>query len=332
MDNSLSLLILGAMIATFLLVVGLTMPTRSNSSSGDATLEEAVGSNRQYRARSLTGTPLLVPLTRSAVRRSAKNDAQNANYLKLLKQANWYWAPGEAVPPVRSAPFWNLETLWGEKYAKGVIFGGTAFAVVVVLGVIFAPIFFGFDWRPGIIAAFVLGGALYMMGYGDPDGQLAGAAANRQRELSLEMGFRIAELRSDVLAGYTIQRAIRNMATKPGGPFIEELRRIVAVLNTSKDDTVAMDVFMDRNTGSEIVQEFANQIKMVTREGGEIAPALNVLTDAAQNRLRQQIMMQGRKNLQDMSRPVGLVSLLVTFMLLVIPVVYSIITSLNTFG
>jgi hypothetical protein len=331
MDNYLSLLILGSMIATFLLVIGLTMPSKVNSSSGDATLEEAVGSNRQYRARSLTGTPLLLPLTRYAVRRSSKTDAANANYLRLLKQANWYWAPGEAVPPVRSAPFWNLETLWGEKYAKGVIFGGTAFALIFVLGVIFAPIFYGMDWRPGGVAALVLGLALFMMGYGDPDGQLAGSAASRQRELGLEMGFRIAELRSDVLAGYTIQRAIRNMASKPGGPFIEELRRIVAVLNTSKDDSVAMDAFMDRNTGSEIVQEFGNQIKMVTREGGEIAPALNVLTDAAQNRLRQQIMQQGRKNLQDMSRPVGIVSLLVTFMLIIIPVIFSIINGLNTF-
>ena len=63
----------------------------------------------------------------------------------------------------------------------------------------------------------------------------------------------------------------------------------------------------------------------------EIAPALNVLTEAAQNRLRQQITMQGRKNLQEMGRPVGVVSLLVTFMLIIIPVVYSIANSLGDF-
>jgi hypothetical protein len=331
MDNQLSLLILGAMIATFLLVIGLTMPTRVNVTSGEATMEEALGTNRQYRARSLSGSSMMLPFMRAAVRRSTKTDGQNVQYLKFLKQANWYWAPGEASPPVRHAPFWNLETLWGEKYAKAAIYGGTMFAIMIVVGVAIAPIFFGLDWKPGVIAAFVLGGGLALLGFGEPDGKLIDSAVDRQRELGLEMGFRIAELRSDVLAGYTMQRAIRNMASKPGGPFIEELKRIVAVLNTSKDDSVAMDAFMDRNSGSEIVQEFGNQIKMVTREGGEIAPALNVLTEAAQNRLRQQIMQQGRKNLQDMSRPVGIVSLVVTFMLIIIPVVFSIINSLNVF-
>jgi hypothetical protein len=331
MDQTLSMLIFGAMIATFLLVVGITMPTKANSSSGAATMEDALNANRQYRARSLGGNQLLMPAMRMAVRRATKTDSMNTQYMKWLKQANWYWAPGEAVPPTKTAPFWNLETLWGEKYIKAALYGGTVFASVLVLGTIFGPLFFGIDILPGIIAAFVLGGGVALLGFGEADGLVMDASANRQRELGLEMGFRIAELRSDVLAGYTIQRAIRNMASKPGGPFTEELRRIVAVLNTSKDDGVAMDSFMDRNGASEIVQEFGNQIKMVTREGGEIAPALNVLTEAAQNRLRQQIMQQGRRNLQDMNRPVGVVSLLVTFMLIIVPVVFSIINSLNVF-
>ncbi len=331
MDSSLSLLIILAMVATFLLVIGITMPQKSALTSGAATMEEALGANRQYRSRSFGNSGVLMPVMRAAVRRSTKTDSLNQQYLRWMKQANWYWAPGEAVPPVRTAPFWNLETMWGEKYIKAAIYGGTTFSIIIVLAVFFGPLFFGWDILPGIGAALFLGFGLGLMGFGEPDGQAQDAAANRQRELGLEMGFRIAELRSDVLAGYTMQRAIRNMATKPGGPFTEELRRIVAVLNTSKDDTVAMDSFMDRNGASEIVQEFGNQIKMVTREGGEIAPALNVLTEAAQNRLRQQIMQQGRKNLQDMSRPVGVVSLLVTFMLIIIPVVFAIINSLNVF-
>lgn len=330
MDQNLPLILIGAMVATFLLVLGIAMPNTSRSASQMA-MEQTLGASRQYRARSMGGNQSLMPIMQAAVRRANKNDSANQKYLKLLKQADWYWAPGEASPPSRKAPFWNLETLWGEKYIRGVVYGATAFGIVAFVGMIYGPLFFGTTILTGLIAAVVLGAIVALVGYADPDGAVAGAAETRQRELGLEMGFRIAELRSDVLAGYTIQRALRNMAQKPGGPFVEELRRVVAVLNTTKDETMAMDAFMERNSGSEIVQEFANQIKMVTREGGEIAPALNVLTEAAQNRLRQQITMQGRKNLQEMGRPVGVVSLLVTFMLIIIPVVYSIANSLGDF-
>ncbi len=330
MDSLLPLLLIAAMVATFLIVVGITMPTETRSASQIA-MEQALGANRQYRARIMGNNSSLMPLMQAAVKRANKTDGTNQQFLRWLKQANWYWAPGEAAPPSPAAPFWNLETMWGEKIIRASMYGGTVFAIVAFVGMIYGPLFFNTTIAPGLIAALVLGGGVAFVGFGEPDGAVADTSASRQRELGLEMGFRIAELRSDVLAGYTIQRAIRNMAARPGGPFIEELRRIVMVLNTTKDESAAMDAFMERNSGSEIVQEFANQIKMVTREGGEIAPALNVLTEAAQNRLRQQITQQGRKNLADMSRPVGVVSMLVTFMLIIIPVVFSIISTLNTF-
>ena len=115
-----------------------------------------------------------------------------------------------------------------------------------------------------------------------PDSSLAGAAGKRQKELALEMGFRIPELRGDVMAGNTIQRAIRNMSRRPGGPFVEELRRAVAVLDITKDDTLAMDQLIERNEGNELVNEFANSLKMVSRQGGQIGPVLNVLADLSQ--------------------------------------------------
>ncbi len=321
---------IGGMLATFLIVLGVA-GNRDARTSAESTLAEGLVKSPQYRARSMGGSAVMMPLMTAAIKAAAKDDSTNQKYLRLLKMANWYWAPGEAAPPSLKAPFWNLETLWGEKYIKGMLIFTIVFSLVAILGALYGSGVMGYPLYYPILGGLALGGIGGLMGFSDPEGLLQGAAASRQRELGLEMGFRIGELRSDVLAGYTIQRAIRNMSQRAGGPFAEELKRVVTVLNTTKDETLAMDSFMDRNAGNELVQEFANQIKMVSREGGEIAPALNVLTDAAQNRLRQQIVQQGRKNLQEMSRPVGIVSLFVTALLILLPVVYSIMSTIGKF-
>jgi Flp pilus assembly protein TadB len=330
MDNILIALVIVAMIATFLIVVGIAWPVESQS-SGNFAVDSTINSTLQYRSRSMGKGQAMMPLMRAAIKESAKNNATNQKYLRWLKMADWYWGPNEPVPPNRAAPFWNLETLWGEKFIRAAIYGLVVFGAVGILGSLYGALFLNLPILVSLLVALALGGLIGVLGYSEPDSTVLSAAQVRQRDLSLEMGFRMAELRSEVLAGYTIQRAIRNIAQRPGGPFVEELRRVVAVLNATKDEGLAMDAFMDRNSGSEIVQEFANQIKMVSREGGEIAPALNVLTEAAQNRLRQQINTQGRKNLQDMSRPVGLASLFVTSLLIIVPVIVAITSTIFEF-
>ena len=72
---------------------------------------------------------------------------------------------------------------------------------------------------------------------------------------------------------------------------------------------------------NELVIEFANGIKMVSRQGGQIGPALNVLADLAQQRLRLNIQSQARRNLQEMTRPIGRSSLIVVTLLVIAPAV-----------
>jgi Flp pilus assembly protein TadB len=317
-NDILLLIIIGGAVATFLVALGLALPPENNS-PGALAVEENVKGLSQFRPRIMGKSNLMLPAMQYATKRAAKTDSTNQRYLRQLKQANWYWGPGEAVLPSPKAPFWNLETIWGEKIISAVLYGAIVFALVAVFGTIYGRLLGNIASYIPLLAGIALGAIVALLGFTGPDSQLSAAAVSRQRELTLEMGFRISELRSDVLSGYTIQRAIRNIAVRPGGPFVEELRRVVTVLNATKDEGLAMDSFLDRNATNEMVQEFANQIKLVTREGGEIAPALNVLTDAAQNRLRQQINAQGRKNLQEMSRPVGLASMIVTALLIMLP-------------
>jgi Flp pilus assembly protein TadB len=319
-------LIVVGMVAVFLLFVGIAAPKKLKR---EVDLSKA--SLAHFRARSIGNSKMLNSVTDASVRRALRKDGINDRYLIQLKQANWYWEPGEPAMPNSRAPFWNVETLWGEK-----IFGALLFSTIgTIVFVFFAAFISLVTGAPLTILIGLAVGFGLVFGYfsfRSPDNLLASAAARRQRELTLEMGYRIPELRADVLAGYTVQRAIRNLAVRPGGPFVEELRRAVNILDITKDDTQAMDQLIDRNDGNELLAEFANSIKMVSRQGGQINPILNVLADQAQQHLHLSIQSQSRKNLQEMTRPIGISSLVVTSLLIIIPAIAGVLSSLTTMG
>ena len=314
------------MLAVFLIFVGIATPKQIKR---EVDLSQASFSH--FRARSIGNSKMLSGVTEVSVRRALHKDGVNARYLSQLKQANWYWEPGEPAMPNPKAPFWNVETLWGEKIFSALLFGALGTITFLFVSVLVSVIS-GIPLT--ILAGFAVGIGL-ALGYASfrsPDSILAAAALRRQREMALEMGYRIPELRADVLAGFTIQRAIRNLAVRPGGPFVEELRRAATILDITKDDTLAMDQLIDRNEGNELLAEFANSIKMVSRQGGQISPILNVLADQAQQHLRLNIQGQARRNLQEMTRPIGLSSLLVTSLLIIVPALAGVLTSMTMMG
>ncbi len=313
-------------VAVFLLFVGITLPQNIKR---EVDLSKA--SLAHFRSRSIGRNRMLSGLANTSVRRALRKDSLNDRYLRQLKQANWYWEPGEPAMPNPKAPFWNVETLWGEKIFSALLF--TALGICIFLLLAFIVSVAG-NISFTILAAIAVGGGL-IFGYASfrsPDNLLASAALRRQRELTLEMGYRIPELRADVLAGYTIQRAIRNMAVRSGGPFVEELRRAANVIDITKDDTLAMDQLIDRNDDNELLVEFANSIKMVSRQGGQIGPILNVLSDQAQQHLRLNIQGQARRNLQEMTRPIGLSSLVVTSLLIIAPAIAAVLINMASMG
>lgn len=314
------------MLAVFLIFVGIATPKQIKR---EVDLSQA--SFFHYRARSIGNSKMLSGVANASVRRALRKDGVNARYLSQLKQANWYWEPGEPAMPNPKAPFWNVETLWGEKIFSTLLLTALGTVIFLIMAV-FISIFAGL---PITVMAGIAVGAGLVFGYASfrsPDSMLAAAALRRQREMALEMGYRIPELRADVLAGFTIQRAIRNLAVRPGGPFVEELRRAATILDITKDDTLAMDQLIDRNEGNELLAEFANSIKMVSRQGGQISPILNVLADQAQQHLRLNIQGQARRNLQEMTRPIGLSSLVVTSLLIIIPALAGVLTNMMTMG
>ena len=319
----LELLVIAIAIGVFMLFLGLALPKQPKRD-----IFKSAQLPRQMRPRSIGKSKTFSVIAGMGVRRALTDDSVNQNYMRMLKQANWYWEQGEPTMPNIKAPFWNLESLWGEKYFGGVIYGGVVAILILVVGVMLSIVGKA-TVTPFILVALLFGLAVGFFAFNMPDDALKGVAVRRQRMLSLEMGYRIPELRSDVMSGNTIQRAIRNMALRPGGPFVEELRRAVAVLDITKDDVLAMDQLIERNDGNELLAEFANSLKMVSRQGGQISPVLNVLAELAQQRLRLNITAQSRRNLQEMTRPIGISSLMVTTLLIIIPAIVGVIGKLG---
>ena len=199
----------------------------------------------------------------------------------------------------------------GEKIFSALLFSAVGIVVFLVLGTLIS-IFTGLPLMVMMGIALGSGLAFGYASFRSPDSLLASAASRRQRELSLEMGYRISR------AARRRAGRLHHSARHPqpgragqGGPFVEELRRAATILDITKDDMLAMDQMIDRNDGNELLAEFANSIKMVSRQGGQISPILNVLADQAQQHLRLNIQGQARKNLQEMTRPIGISCLVV---------------------
>ena len=325
------LLALAGGLAVFLIVAG----TAGNAGSASGSAHPMY---RPRTARSLgkAGPDAVSIVVRAGAGRALRADAVNARYLRQLKQADWYWAPAEPVPQKRRAPFWNLETLWAEKYFGGLLGGAGAAGLILLAGMLglLTLEFTGASPAGLAMPALGVGAALVgalgaALGFTNPDAQLATAAVSRQRELSLELGFRIGEIRSDVLAGVTLPTAIGNLSRRAGGPFSEELRRMTTALKVDADEVAAVNTLLDRNQGNEFVIEFGNTVRMALLHGARVESALNALADAAQIRLRQTIQAQGRRNAQEMARPVALTTTLVISMLVIAPAIAGIVAGIG---
>ena len=269
--------------------------------------------------RRARGNALLRVLARYGAQRGASSPA-NARYLRLLKQANWHWEAGEPLPPSARALFWNIETLWAEKYLTAALHSIVTLAGAWLLLVMNELLTGDLALVASVVAALIIG----WIGWTSPDSALTSEARRRQRLIGLEMGYRLPELRSDVLAGRTIMSALRDLSQRPGGAFVEELRRVVLAFDVLKDEAAALAILVDRNHGNEMISEFVNQMTMAIVHGHEVNRVLNVLASAAQQRLLQQIAVQGRRNAQEMGRPLAAGSVLILALLIMLPAAFTI--------
>ncbi len=243
----------------------------------------------------------------------------NARYLRLLKQADWYWGPGEPAAPNPKAPFWNLETMWGKKLFHGITF---ALGGLVLVGALALAL----RWPPALALAGLLAGVI---GFLDPDSEVAGAAEKRRRQIILEMGYKVPELRVAVRSGKTFQAALRYLTARPGGPFVKELHRALAVYDITADMGRGLAAVIERNSLCEPLVALCGDLMAVLAEGGEVGVALEAHADTAQHEQRRLLRQQGQDNTQQMTYLVSGVTLLVIFALVGGPALWTVVTNMG---
>jgi len=245
----------------------------------------------------------------------------NERYLLLLKQADWYWAPGEPAPPTPDAPFWNLETLWTTKLLHAGLFG--------LGGLVLAGAAVAVFHAPPLLA--LLGLALGPVGFFDPDGELSEAAEKRKRQIVLEMGYKVPELRVYVRSGRTFVSALRYLTARPGGPFVKELHRALQVYDITADLERGLRVVMERNLLCEPLVNLCGDLMAVLAEGGELGVVLEAHTDTAQHEQQRLLRQQGQDNTQQMTYVVSATTLVVIFLLIGGPALWTVMVNLGGF-
>jgi Flp pilus assembly protein TadB len=222
----------------------------------------------------------------------------NARYLRQLKQADWYWAP---------------------KLFHALLFaaGGLVLAGVPTLL---------YSWHPTIplVAAIAAGVA----GFFDPDSELAGAAEKRRRQIILEMGYKVAELRAYIQSGRTFAAAMRYLTQRPGGPFVKELFRVLQIYDITADLDRGLRVVLERNAMCQPLISLIGDLLAMTGQGGEVGPVLEAHSDTAQHEQARLLRQQGEDNSQQMSYVVAGTTLVVIFLLIGMPALWTVMTTL----
>jgi hypothetical protein len=230
----------------------------------------------------------------------------NDRYLRQLKQANWYWAPGDDAPPVPEAKFWNLETLWATKLFQALSFG--------LVGLLAAGALAALAGLP-LVASLAVASVAAAVGFFDPDSDLAGKAEERRRQIVLEMGAKVPEMRTYALSGRSLPFILRRMTDRPGGPFVEELYRTLQVYASTTSLQRGLELLIDRNQLCQPLVNFCGDLLAILNEGGELGKVLDTHADTALHEERRLLRRQGQENTQNMSLVVAGTTLVVIFLL-----------------
>ncbi len=162
-------------------------------------------------------------------------------------------------------------------------------ANAIILGVGFLPVALGLG---------ALG--LYL-----PDFHLRQLVQKRREIVRTEMAFVLHRLAIQVAAGQALPQALEQIALKPGGPFIQELRQVSNDISTGRTLTEALDALAARAMGIDEVRRFVDLLERAQQLGSPIAEALTSMGRILQDRVQQDIEARGMAASVQMVLPVG---------------------------
>ena len=178
-------------------------------------------------------------------------------------------------------------------YAWKVFIAVMLFLVGLVNAVIIGPGFLPIALGLGILG-------LYL-----PDFHLRQLVQKRREMVRTEMAFVLHRLAIQVAAGQALPQALEQIALKPGGPFIQELRQVSTDISTGHTLTEALDGLAERAAGMDEVRRFVDLLERAQQLGSPIADALTSMGRIMQDRVQQDIEARGMAASVQMVLPVG---------------------------
>jgi tight adherence protein C len=178
-------------------------------------------------------------------------------------------------------------------YASKVLAGGLLGAMGIAAGLMAAP-----------EAVFVLVPALALVGFFIPDLSLNSQAKKRREMIVAEMASVPDRIAIQVQSGKTLALAIRAISERPGGPLVQELRKVSADYAVDGDLAGAMEKMAERS-GLPELRDFVGRVRLALEQGTAIAPLLQVMGASARERLNLMLEQRALRNSFLMIIPIG---------------------------
>ncbi len=263
----------------------------------------------QVQARRPLVDRLFGRLAQDLARRGNRTDVETQ-----LKQAGLWERVGALYPDAR--------TFYAYKLASAAGLG--------VLGLGFGVLLAGIGGLPPSLSLGVAAGT-GSLGFFLPDLDLKGRVARRDDQMIADMASALDRLANFLAAGFPLPYAIHQLAQRPGGVFVAELRNVAAQYNVSGDLTAGIDALLEDNGNLLPLVPFATLVKTATRLGGGVGESLRALAEELRAELTQRITARGYRNTVLMIVP-AFFAILATLLVLAAPGALRAFASLSSGG
>jgi len=231
-----------------------------------------------------------------------------------LKQAGFWQRVGVLYPDVR--------TFYAYKVASATllaVLGLGAGLILASLG--------GFS----TMTSFAVAAATGVLGFFLPDMDLKGKVSRRDDQMLADMASALDRLANFLAAGYPLAQAVQQLAERPGGVFVAELRYVAAHYNVSGDLAAGVEALLESNGNLPPLIPFVTLLRTAARLGGGVSEALRALAAELRAELTQRITARGYRNTVLMIVP-AFFAILATLLVLAAPGALRAFASLGTGG
>jgi pilus assembly protein TadC len=189
------------------------------------------------------------------------------------------------------APFSTVQAVFGYRLFTAILFAAFTglFGLAVELGQ--ATI-------PAMIAFAVFGWVV-------PTRVISSAERDRVEQLTLDAASTLDRLAMYVAAGNALPAAVRSVAERPGGAWVQELRRISAAYAVGGDFPAALEEAAERSGRLPAITRVCERLRAAYEMGGGgVTEALRRMAQDARTRIRLLITERGYRNAVMMVVPV----------------------------